>query len=93
MLRCENTILYDRLMSRGYGGRKLEENCQAEIFQTILDEARESYREEIVVELKSEVEEQVESNVNRVMMWVDQWKEDRGRVRPGKRRAEGTLEK
>jgi len=93
VLRCENTVLYDRLMARGYGGKKLEENCQAEIFQTILDEAKESYREEIVVELKSEVEEQVVSNVSRVMMWVDQWKEDRGRVRPGKRRAEGTLDK
>jgi len=93
VLRCNNTVLYDRLVDRGYGGKKLEENCQAEIFQTILDEAKESYREEIVVELRSEVEEEVVSNVNRVMMWVDQWKQDRGKVRSGKRRAEGSLEK
>merc|ERR1740128_1291969 len=93
VLRANNTDLYDRLASRGYSGKKLEENVQAEIFQTILDEAKESYREEIVVELQSEVEEHVESNVSRVMMWVEQWKQDRGRVRPGKRRAEGGLEK
>ena len=44
VLRCSNTLLYDRLQARQYSGRKLEENVQAEIFQTILDEARESYR-------------------------------------------------
>ena len=32
VLRCNNTVLYDCLMQRGYGGKKLEENCQAEIF-------------------------------------------------------------
>ena len=46
-----------------------------------------------MIELQSEVEEQVESNVSRVGMWVEQWKQDRERVRPGKRRAEGGLEK
>ena len=45
-----------RLSKRGYTGTKLEENLQAEIFQTILDEAREAYREEIVIELQSEEE-------------------------------------
>ena len=39
-----STLLYDRLQYRGYSGRKLEENLQSEIFQTILDEAKESYR-------------------------------------------------
>ena len=31
VLMCDNIVLYDRLMQRGYGGKKLEENCQ--IFQ------------------------------------------------------------
>ena len=44
VLRCNNTLLWDRLQARGYKGKKLEENLQAEIFQTILDEAKESYR-------------------------------------------------
>ncbi|EEC11019.1 TATA box binding protein (TBP)-associated factor, putative [Ixodes scapularis] len=42
VLRTDNASLYDRLRARGYTGKKLEENVQCEIFQTILDEARES---------------------------------------------------
>jgi len=85
VLRCNNTLLFDRLNTRGYSGRKLEENLQAEIFQTILDEAKESYREELVVELTSEKEEDVESNAQRVEAWIVQWKQDRKAVRPTKR--------
>ena len=59
VLRCNNTLLYDRLSQRGYTGPKLEDNLSAEIFQTILDEAREAYREEIVIELPSETEDQL----------------------------------
>ena len=40
VLRTDNTLLYDRLTSRGYEGKKLENNMDCEIFQTILDEAR-----------------------------------------------------
>ena len=46
-----------------------------------------------MIELQSEVEEQVENNTSRVGMLVEQWKQDRERVRPGKRRAEGDLKK
>ena len=42
--RTNNTLLYDRLKARGYKEAKVEENLQCEIFQTILDEAKESYR-------------------------------------------------
>ena len=73
---------------RGYTGRKLEENVQAEIFQTILEEAQAGYREEVVVEMQSETEQQLDSNVARVTAWLDQWTKDRGQVRPGKRRAD-----
>ena len=77
-----------RLSKRGYTGTKLEDNLSAEIFQTILDEAREAYREEIVIELQSEEEEQAEVNVARVEAWMASWLEDRSKVRPGKRRAD-----
>jgi len=93
VLRCNNTLLYDRLASRGYTGAKLEDNMSAEIFQTILDEAKESYREEIVVELTSETEDQLETNCERVMQWITQWKQDKNKVRPGKRRANQDIEK
>jgi adenylate kinase len=69
-------LLYDRLTARGYNGKKLEENMDSEIMQVLLDEARESYKEEIVVELKSESTEDVEANLERVEAWVDNWKKD-----------------
>jgi adenylate kinase len=75
-LRCDSTILYDRLTARGYTGKKLEENMDSEIMQVLLDEAREAYKEEIVVELKSESTEDVDGNLERVEQWVEQWKKD-----------------
>lgn len=77
MLRCDSTLLYDRLTARGYKGKKLEENMDSEIMQVLLDEARESYKEEIVVELKSESNEDVEGNLERVEKWVENWRRDR----------------
>jgi adenylate kinase len=69
-------VLYDRLTARGYEGKKLEENMDSEIMQVLLDEAREAYKEEIVVELKSESNEDVEGNLERVEAWVEGWKKD-----------------
>ena len=46
--------------------------------QTVLDEARESYASEIVVELKSESTEDLENNVDRVVQWIRSWRRDRG---------------
>ncbi|KAH7348052.1 AAA domain-containing protein [Pyrenochaeta sp. MPI-SDFR-AT-0127] len=77
VLRCDSTLLYDRLTARGYKDKKLEENMDSEIMQVLLDEAREAYKEEIVVELKSESNEDVEGNLERVEQWVEQWKKDR----------------
>ncbi|KAF2026662.1 P-loop containing nucleoside triphosphate hydrolase protein [Setomelanomma holmii] len=78
VLRCDSTILYDRLTARGYKGKKLEENMDSEIMQVLLDEAREAYKEEIVVELRSESNEDVEGNLERVEMWVEGWRRDNG---------------
>lgn len=74
VLRTNNTLLYDRLNARGYSQKKLEENLQCEIFQTILDEAKESYREEIVHELTSESERDIDSNAERIVQWIQNWK-------------------
>jgi adenylate kinase len=75
-LRCDSTILYDRLTARGYKDKKLEENMDSEIMQVLLDEAREAYKEEIVVELRSESNEDVEGNLERVEKWVEGWRRD-----------------
>ncbi|XP_011494333.1 PREDICTED: adenylate kinase isoenzyme 6 [Ceratosolen solmsi marchali] len=76
VLRTNNTILYDRLDSRGYTGKKLEDNIDCEIFQTILEEAKESYKEEIVYELQNDTLEQINDNINRICEWIEQWKID-----------------
>lgn len=71
-------MLYDRLSARGYSGKKLEENMDAEIMQVLLEEAREGYKEEIVVELKSEDTADMESNLERIEKWVEGWRKDNG---------------
>lgn len=76
MLRCDSTVLYDRLTGRGYKDKKLDENMDSEIMQVLLDEARESYKEEIVVELRSDKDDDVEGNIERIEMWVEQWRKD-----------------
>ena len=76
MIRCDSTILYDRLSKRGYSEKKLDENMDAEIMQVLLEEARESYDQEIVVELQSDKLEDVESNVERIESWVANWKQN-----------------
>jgi adenylate kinase len=48
----------------------------SEIMQVLLDEARESYKEEVVVELRSESTEDVEGNLERVEAWIQNWKKD-----------------
>lgn len=76
VLRTPTETLYDRLKGRDYKEAKLQENLDAEIMQIILDEARESYDEEIVVELKSQALEDLEANVERLERWVEAWRKD-----------------
>ena len=49
----------------------------AEIMQVLLDEAREAYDEEIVVELRSDELADLDGNVERIQQWAEKWKEDR----------------
>ncbi len=73
-MRTDNTLLYQRLEKRNYPVRKIQENVQCEIFQTILDEAQESYKPEIVFELSSNSPDEMETNLNKIQDWVKQWK-------------------
>lgn len=59
---------------RGYQGKKLTENIECEIFQTILDEARDSYREDIVFELINDCEDDLENNVKTIINWIKDWR-------------------
>ncbi|KAL5041126.1 peptidase family C78-domain-containing protein [Aspergillus fruticulosus] len=80
VLRCPSTsTLYDRLNSRGYHETKLQENLDAEIFGVLIEEAREGFDEEIVVELNSEEDGDVEANCARIASWVENWKSDQSK--------------
>jgi len=41
--------------------------------EVLLQEARDSYDEEIVVELTSNNTEEMDSNVERIESWLEQW--------------------
>lgn len=74
VLTTDNTLLYDRLKRRGYNGKKLENNIQCEIFQTLLDEARNAYKENIVYQLISNTPDDMNSNIDRICQWIETYK-------------------
>ncbi|KAI0398237.1 AAA domain-containing protein [Xylariaceae sp. FL0594] len=76
VLRVDTSTLYDRLKARKYPEVKLQENLDSEIMDVLLQEAQESYDENIVVELKSNTTDEMDSNVDRIEAWVKQWKKD-----------------
>lgn len=79
VIRCDNKVLYDRLKARGYGEKKLQENMDCEIMEVLLQEARDAYDPQIVVELKSESTDDVDNNVERIEQWIKNWKKDHGK--------------
>lgn len=68
------------LSCRGYKQAKLQENLDAEIMQVLLDEARESFDERLVIELRSETDEDLAANCGRIEQWIVDWRRDRGVV-------------
>lgn len=76
VLRTDSTRLYDRLKARQYSEQKLQENMDSEIMEVLLEEARDSYDEEIVVELTSNDADDIENNVERVETWIKNWKQN-----------------
>ena len=46
--------------------------------QVVLEEARASYANEIIVELNSDSTEDLESNVERIIQWIQNWKANHG---------------
>ncbi|XP_021863916.2 adenylate kinase isoenzyme 6 homolog [Spinacia oleracea] len=73
VLQTDNCILYDRLSKRGYSGSKLSNNIECEIFQMLLEEAKESYQEDIVVAMKSDSIDDINKNVSDLTDWVASW--------------------
>ena len=63
VLRTDNTVLYDRLAKRGYNAVKLKNNIECEIFQELLEEAREHFGLEMVTELYSNYPADIDNNL------------------------------
>lgn len=72
VLRTTNDELYKRLEARNYSASKITENLECEIFQTLLDEARESFSEEDVeiIELQNNTEADQINNITEIMNWI-----------------------
>lgn len=73
VLQTDNSVLWERLEKRGYGNKKLQDNVQCEIMHVIVEEARESYRKDIVHTAPSNTVDEMESNVDKLVEWVNNW--------------------
>ncbi|XWS76072.1 hypothetical protein CRYUN_Cryun01aG0145900 [Craigia yunnanensis] len=73
VLQTDNTVLYDLLSKRVYEGAKLSNNIECEIFQVMLEEAKESYPEDIAIPLKSDNIEDISRNVATITDWIRSW--------------------
>ena len=88
-MRCDNKLLYDRLKARGYAEKKLQENLDCEIMEVLVQEARDAYDNDMVVELQSEKTEDVDDNVERIEQWIGNWKRNNAKDGDVKAEQEG----
>lgn len=58
---------------RSYAEAKIQENVECEIMHVIVEEARESYRPEIVQVLPSNSVAEMDSNASRIAAWAAAW--------------------
>ena len=72
--RVHEHYFWQNLICRGYTGSKLSNNIECEIFQVLLEEARESYKEDIVMPLRSDNVEDISRNVGTLTDWVNNWR-------------------
>lgn len=70
VLQTDNSVLYDRLSKRGYSETKISNNMECEIFQVLLEEAKESYPEGIVVALRSDSIDDITNNIATLTHWL-----------------------
>merc|ERR1711991_172993 len=59
VLTTDNTLLYDRLVARGYPEAKVQSNVECEIMQVLMEEASESYAAHRVHQRVSDTTEQL----------------------------------
>lgn len=62
------------MIGRGYDEKKITENIEAEIMQVVLEEARECFSEDKILELNSNSLHDMENNVARLRAWIESWR-------------------
>jgi adenylate kinase len=67
LIRCDNTILYDRLKARNYSDKKIKENIECEIMEVTSEEVRESFPENKILELRGEQVDDMSKNMDSVI--------------------------
>ena len=67
LLRCNNTVLYDRLAERNYTEKKIKENIECEIMEVTADDVRQYFPMEKILEIPNEEVEQMESNIELIV--------------------------
>lgn len=75
VVRCDTNVLFKRLEERGYNAKKIQNNVEFEIFQMSLDEAKSSYKPEIVFEVRGENEDDLQKGLKLVGDFLDNYKE------------------
>ncbi|GMH39615.1 hypothetical protein BSKO_07513 [Bryopsis sp. KO-2023] len=70
VLQTDNSVLYQRLQKRGYSDLKIRENVTCEIMQVLVEEARESYKEDIIKVVQNDSVEELEMNVENIRQWI-----------------------
>lgn len=58
---------------------KIRQNVECEIFQSILEEAMESYDQKIVSELHNNDTKDMENNIKTVVDWINEWSKITGK--------------
>lgn len=59
---------------RGYKQEKITENIECEILEVIVEEVYNSYKKEIILELKNEKQPDIEKNISIVIEYINNWK-------------------
>jgi len=67
LLRCNNTLLYDRLKARNYPEHKIRENIECEIMEVTADDVKECWPEQKILELVNEEVDQMENNIELII--------------------------
>jgi len=64
LLRCNNTVLYDRLKARNYAEHKIRENIECEIMEVTADDVKECWPQQKILEMVNEEVDQMENNID-----------------------------